>query len=113
VRPTKKVDFTEADGNVEGKIAFLLEKENEKETYKIRDENKWVTVGSNGSVMVKQKWDYEELGPEKTIDFWVTITNTGTGTITKIFTNFTYKSSNYLMSIFSEKMFLHNVLYFN
>ncbi|XP_018397607.1 PREDICTED: neural-cadherin-like [Cyphomyrmex costatus] len=79
VRPTKKVDFTEADGNIEGKIAFYLEKENEKETYKIRDENKWVTVGANGSVMVKQKWDYEELGPEKTIDFWVTITNTGTG----------------------------------
>ncbi|XP_070157595.1 neural-cadherin isoform X1 [Polyergus mexicanus] len=78
VRPTKKVDFTEADGNIEGKIAFYLEKENEKETYKIRDENKWVTVGANGSVMVKQKWDYEELGPEKTIDFWVTITNTGT-----------------------------------
>jgi len=88
VRPTKKVDFTEADGNIEGKIAFYLEKENEKETYKIRDENKWVTVGANGSVMVKQKWDYEELGPEKTIDFWVTITNTGTGTITKNFSNF-------------------------
>lgn len=77
VRPTKKVDFTEADGDVEGKIAFYLEKENEKETYKIRDENKWVTVDSNGSVIVKQKWDYEELGSEKTIDFWVTITNTG------------------------------------
>jgi len=85
VRPTKKVDFTEADGSTEGKIAFYLEKENEKETYKIRDENKWVTVGANGSVMVKQKWDYEELGPEKTIDFWVTITNTGTGTIKKHF----------------------------
>ncbi|KAF3423175.1 hypothetical protein E2986_00400 [Frieseomelitta varia] len=78
VRPTKKVDFTEADGDVEGKIAFYLEKENEKETYKIRDENKWVTVDSNGSVIVKQKWDYEELGSEKTIDFWVTITNTDT-----------------------------------
>lgn len=77
VRPTKKVDFTEADGDIEGKIVFYLEKENEKETYKIRDENKWVTVDSNGSVIVKQKWDYEELGSEKTIDFWVTITNTG------------------------------------
>ncbi|XP_016772474.2 neural-cadherin isoform X1 [Apis mellifera] len=76
VRPTKKVDFTEADGDIEGKIVFYLEKENEKETYKIRDENKWVTVDSNGSVIVKQKWDYEELGSEKTIDFWVTITNT-------------------------------------
>lgn len=79
VRPTKKVDFTEADGKMEGTIAFYLEKENEKETYKIRDDNKWVTVGPNGSVIVNQKWDYEELGSEKTIDFWVTITNTGKG----------------------------------
>ncbi|XP_076224094.1 neural-cadherin isoform X3 [Nomia melanderi] len=78
VRPTKKVEFTEADGNVEGKIAFYLEKENENETYKIRDENKWVNVEANGSVTVKQKWDYEELGSEKNIDFWVTITNTDT-----------------------------------
>ncbi|CAL7951403.1 unnamed protein product [Xylocopa violacea] len=78
VRPTKKVDFSEAEGDVEGKIVFYLEKENEKETYKIRDENKWVTVGPNGSVIVQQKWDYEELGSEKTIDFWVTITNTDT-----------------------------------
>ncbi|XP_043475146.1 neural-cadherin isoform X3 [Leptopilina heterotoma] len=77
VRPTKKIEFTEADGDIEGKIAFYLEKETERETYKIRDENKWVTVGSNGSVRVQQKWDYEELGPEKTIDFWVTIHNAG------------------------------------
>ncbi|OXU27844.1 hypothetical protein TSAR_016251 [Trichomalopsis sarcophagae] len=78
VRPTKKVEFTEADGDVEGKVAFHLEKENEKETYKIRDENQWVTVGSNGTVRVKHKWDYEALGAEKTIDFWVTITNPDT-----------------------------------
>lgn len=77
VRPTKKVDFTEADGDTEGKIVFGLDKETDKETYKIRDDNKWVTVASNGSVMVKTKWDYEDLGPEKTIDFWVTISNTG------------------------------------
>ncbi|XP_044596396.1 neural-cadherin isoform X6 [Cotesia glomerata] len=75
VRPTKKVEFFESEGDVEGKIVFSLEKETEKETYKIRDENKWVTVAENGSVRVKEKWDYEELGPEKTIDFWVTINN--------------------------------------
>lgn len=85
VRPTKKIDFSEADGDVVGKIAFHLEKENEKETYKIRDENRWVTVGSNGSVMVKQKWDYEALGLEKTIDFWVTITNMGNFILLSIF----------------------------
>ena len=36
-----------------------------------------MTVETNGAVRVKKKWDYEELGPEKTIDFWVIITNQG------------------------------------
>ena len=58
---------------------FQLEKSMEKERFKIRDDNPWVTVEPNGNVRVKRKWDYEELGPEKTIDFWVTITNTEGG----------------------------------
>lgn len=103
VRPTKKVDFTEADGDIEGKIVFYLEKENEKETYKIRDENKWVTVDSNGSVIVKQKWDYEELGSEKTIDFWVTITNTGK---TSFRISFEYTFSLYIFFFFPFFFFL-------
>ncbi len=78
VRPTKRIEFTEADGEPEGKIVFQLEKESEHETFKIRDENPWVTVEPNGSVRVKKKWDYEELGREKTIDFWVIISNSGT-----------------------------------
>ncbi len=77
MRPTKRIEFTEADGQPEGKIAFQLEKESEHETFKIRDENPWVTVEPNGSVRVKKRWDYEELGREKTIDFWVIITNSG------------------------------------
>lgn len=77
VRPTKKIDFTETDGNVEGKIVFQLEKETDNETYKIRDDNRWIKVAPNGSVLVKEKWDYEELGPDKAIDFWVTISNKG------------------------------------
>ncbi|CAH1388974.1 unnamed protein product [Nezara viridula] len=79
VRPTKRIEFTESDGEQEGKIVFQLEKETERETFKIRDENPWVAVEPNGAVRVKKKWDYEELGPEKTIDFWVTITNAGVG----------------------------------
>lgn len=79
VRPTKKVDFTEGNGDLEGKVAFQLEKETDRETFKIKDENQWVIVEPNGAVKVKQKWDYEELGPEKTIDFWVTINNAGIG----------------------------------
>ncbi|XP_037038290.1 neural-cadherin isoform X5 [Bradysia coprophila] len=77
VRPTKRMEFTEADGDTEGKSVFQLEKETDRETFKIRDENPWVTVEPNGAVRVKKKWDYEELGPEKTIDFWVIITNSG------------------------------------
>ncbi|XP_034945700.1 neural-cadherin-like isoform X3 [Chelonus insularis] len=78
VRPTKKVEFWESEGDVKGKTVFSLEKETEKETYKIRDENRWVTVEENGAVKVKEKWDYEALGLEKTIDFWVTINNANT-----------------------------------
>lgn len=77
VRPTKRMEFTENDGDVEGKNVFHLEKETDRETFKIRDENGWVTVEPNGAVRVKKKWDYEELGPEKTIDFWVIISNSG------------------------------------
>lgn len=79
VRPTKRIEFTEGDGEVEGRAVFTLEKETDRETFKIRDENLWVTVEPTGVVKVKRKWDYEELGPEKTIDFWVTITNAGNG----------------------------------
>ena len=79
LRPTKRIEFTEADGTPEGKLMFQLEKSLEKERFKIRDDNPWVTVEPNGNVRVKRKWDYEELGPEKTIDFWVTITNTEGG----------------------------------
>lgn len=79
VRPTKRIEFTESDGDSEGRNVFQLEKETDRETFKIRDENAWVTVEPNGAVRVKKKWDYEELGPEKTIDFWVTITNAGNG----------------------------------
>lgn len=79
VRPTKRIEFTETDGETDGRNVFQLEKETDRETFKIRDENPWVTVDPNGSVRVKKKWDYEELGPEKTIDFWVIITNAEKG----------------------------------
>ncbi len=81
VRPTKRIEFTEKDGDTEGKIVFQLEKESEHEKFRIRDENPWVTVEPNGAVRVKKRWDYEELGREKTIDFWVIISNPGTAGI--------------------------------
>jgi hypothetical protein len=88
VRPTKRIEFTESDGDTDGRNVFQLEKETDRETFKIRDENPWVTVDPNGAVRVKKKWDYEELGPEKTIDFWVTITNAEKGG--KSIFNFSY-----------------------
>jgi hypothetical protein len=94
VRPTKRTDFTEADGEPEGKIVFQLEKESEHETFKIRDENPWVTVEPNGAVRVKKKWDFEELGREKTIDFWVIITNSGSGGRSQSTRNFIFLLSS-------------------
>lgn len=92
VRPTKRIEFTEADGDAEGKSVFQLEKETDRETFKIRDENPWVTVEPNGAVRVKKKWDYEELGPEKTIDFWVIISNSGqNGKFQKVFFEFSFR----------------------
>lgn len=79
LRPTKRIEFSEGDGAPEGKLMFTLDKPSEKERFKIRDDNPWVTVEPSGNVRVKRKWDYEELGPEKTIDFWVTITNSDGG----------------------------------
>ena len=79
LRPTKRIEFSEGDGAPEGKLMFTLDKPSEKERFKIRDDNPWVTVEPSGNVRVKRKWDYEELGPEKTIDFWVTITNSEGG----------------------------------
>ncbi|XP_049830155.1 neural-cadherin-like [Schistocerca gregaria] len=96
VRPTKRIEFTEADGETEGRVVFQLEKETERETFKIRDENPWVTVEPNGAVRVKKKWDYEELGPEKTIDFWVTITNAAAAR--KYYRPFSISSSRQILS---------------
>lgn len=35
--------------------------------------SRWVTILANGEVKVKEKWDYEQLDKEKTIDFWVLV----------------------------------------
>ncbi|KAK3923642.1 Neural-cadherin [Frankliniella fusca] len=73
VRPTKKIEFGESDGESANRIVFALDRDSDRETFKIRDPNPWVTVDPDGSVRVKKKWDYEELAPEKVIDFWVII----------------------------------------
>lgn len=104
VRPTKRIEFTEADGEVEGRAVFTLEKETDRETFKIRDENPWVTVEPSGVVKVKKKWDYEELGPEKTIDFWVTITNAGNGGELSFIIIFSSMNAKQVVAIFGYKI---------
>lgn len=74
VRPTKSYDFKESDGAMPGAIQFQLDKKHPSEVFKIESPNRWVTVDANGAVRVKEAWDYEQLGKEKTIDFWVFIT---------------------------------------
>ncbi|GAB6020544.1 hypothetical protein CHUAL_003227 [Chamberlinius hualienensis] len=79
VRPTKTVEYRETDGKKEDEVVFILENESGREKFQLREDNPWVKVDSSGAVRVRKKWDYEELGPEKSIDFWVTITNTRHG----------------------------------
>jgi Cadherin domain len=77
IRPAKHIDFEESDGNIEGFNLFRLEKESERETFELREDNPWVMIESHGDVIVKKKWNVEELGTEKTIDFWVVIDKQG------------------------------------
>lgn len=53
---------------------FQLDKKHSQEVFKIESPNRWVSVDTNGAVKVKEIWDYEQLGKEKTIDFWVFVT---------------------------------------
>ncbi|XP_054165441.1 neural-cadherin-like isoform X3 [Oppia nitens] len=71
VRPTKSYEFKESDGSTQGMTVFQLDRKISEENYKIETPNRWVTVDLNGAVKVKEVWDYEQLGKEKTIDFWV------------------------------------------
>lgn len=75
VRSTKSYDFKETDGSASGFIMFNLDKIHPSEVFKIESPNRWVSVDTTGAVRVKDAWDYEQLGKEKTIDFWVIITS--------------------------------------
>ena len=57
-----------------GAIMFQMDKKHSNEVFKIESPNRWVTVDMNGALRVKESWDYEQLGKEKTIDFWVFVT---------------------------------------
>lgn len=107
VRPTKKIDLSETDGENEGRVVFQVEKEAERETFKMREENPWVSVEPSGAVCVKKKWDFEELGPEKVIDFWVVITNPGIGNPSIGGIIYFYKFSYVLFSIINFLAFLN------
>ncbi|KAK7084459.1 hypothetical protein SK128_023054 [Halocaridina rubra] len=57
LRHTKEMVFSEADGAVESKVVFQLEKEIQWETFKIRDDNPWVEVDLNGAVRLDTQMD--------------------------------------------------------
>ncbi|XP_013794439.1 neural-cadherin-like [Limulus polyphemus] len=71
VRPTKSYEYKENDGSIIGQTMFQLEKTNPQEIFQIESPNQWVQVDRLGVVRVKEPWNYEQLGKEKTIDFWV------------------------------------------
>jgi hypothetical protein len=74
IRPTKNYDFKESDGSAAGNILLQLDKKHPQEVFKIETPNRWVVVDTNGAVRVKETFDYEQLGKDKTIDFWVFVT---------------------------------------
>lgn len=71
IRHTKTYDYKESDGSTPGMVVFQLEGRTPHERFRLETPNKWVTVDSTGAVKVKEPWDYEQLGKDKTIDFWV------------------------------------------
>lgn len=77
MRSTKTYEFKETHGNVRGKTVLTLDKKKSNEQFKLRDNNRWVVVDSNGEVRVNEPWDYEKLPAQKSIDFWVVITQPG------------------------------------
>ncbi|XP_022647325.1 neural-cadherin-like isoform X4 [Varroa destructor] len=73
IRPTKSYKFKENDGKDANKTVFTLDKKITGESFELEAANRWVTILANGEVKVKEKWDYEQLDKEKTIDFWVLV----------------------------------------
>ncbi|KAG0429703.1 hypothetical protein HPB47_023369, partial [Ixodes persulcatus] len=71
VRPTKSYLYKETDGRDVNKTVFTLDKKAVDETFELEKPDRWVHVSANGDVKVKEKWDYEQLDKEKSIDFWV------------------------------------------
>ncbi|XP_037558353.1 neural-cadherin isoform X4 [Dermacentor silvarum] len=71
IRPTKTYRFEETKGRDVNKTVFTLDKKAVDETFELEKPDRWVYVSPNGDVRVKEKWDYEQLDKEKSIDFWV------------------------------------------
>ncbi|XP_064467310.1 neural-cadherin-like isoform X1 [Ornithodoros turicata] len=77
IRPTKSYKYKETDGRDVNKTVFTLDKKSLDETFELEKPNRWVHVSPNGDVRVKEKWDFEQLDKEKTIDFWVLARSSG------------------------------------
>ncbi|KAK8785012.1 hypothetical protein V5799_008623 [Amblyomma americanum] len=71
IRPTKTYRFEETKGRDVNKTVFTLDKKAVDETFELEKPDRWVYVSPNGDVRVKERWDYEQLDKEKSIDFWV------------------------------------------
>lgn len=71
IRHTKTYEFKESDGATPGMVVFQLDKQSPSETFRLEHPSKWVVVEATGAVKVKEPWDYEQLGKDKTVDFWV------------------------------------------
>ena len=98
IRHTKTYEFKESDGSTPGMVVFQLDRRQPNEKFRLETPNKWVTVDPNGAVKVKEPWDYEQLGKDKTIDFWV-ISSLEDGKFCFVFLVFECKKNNDILQI--------------
>lgn len=68
-------EFSESQGNKTGEPKYSLKNEAEWYNFQMKNDNPWVTVNLNGDIKVRKTWNYSELGPDKTIDFFVECKN--------------------------------------
>ena len=67
----KVIKLTEADGDTEDQIIFQLEKNKDEDYFSIVDDNPWINVKCDGTITVKNKWDFDQLPADKKINFMV------------------------------------------
>lgn len=58
-----------------GPTKFSIKSSDNMINFMMKQHNQWFTINSNGDLSLKEKWDYEKLENDKTINFTVLYKN--------------------------------------